>query len=58
MILQLDWRSSHIGQIQGVHRCVIHHWKAEVFSILMIYVELNCDIMYIKILKGNLTVIS
>ena len=25
--------------IEGVH-CVIHHWKAGIFSILMMYVEL------------------
>ena len=26
--------------IQGVPQCVIHHWKAEVFSIFMMCVEL------------------
>ena len=25
------------GWLQGVHNCVIHHWKAEVFSILLVY---------------------
>ena len=27
-------------QIQGLHHCVIHHWSAEVFSILTRCVEL------------------
>ena len=39
MILQLAWPSCDTGRTQRVHHCVIHHWKAVVFSILMIYVE-------------------
>ena len=40
VILQLGWHSSNTGQIQDVHHCVIHRWKAVVFNILMMYVEL------------------
>ena len=41
MILQLGWRSSNTGRMQGVHECVIHHWKAKVFSILMMYMNVE-----------------
>ena len=34
--------------VQSVHHCVIHHWKAEVVSILMVCVD-----FYIKIIMGK-----
>ena len=40
MILQLGWLSSNTERIQDVQIWLIHHWKAAVFSILMMYVQL------------------
>ena len=41
------------GWIQCLQHCVIHHWKADPFSIPMVFEEL----WYIKIIMGNSTVI-
>ena len=38
--LQLGWGRSNTGRIQGVHHFAIHHWKADVLSILQMGVYL------------------